>query len=67
MAARKTWGGPRRGAGRKPGPSEAVRNNRVTATFTDAELATLERLAEERGLPVGTLIHQIVMRSLRRR
>ena len=53
--------------GRPPGPPERVRRNRVTFTVTDSELADLERLADEQGLPVGTFIYQIVARSLARR
>ena len=65
MAAK--WGGPRRGAGRRPGPAEAVRRNRVTFTLTDAELEKLCDLAEERDLPLGTAAYEIVERVLRRR
>ncbi len=69
MSARskRTWGGPRRGAGRKPGPLVAVRRNRVTTTLTDAELRTLERMAEDRGLPTGTMLYELVKLALHRR
>jgi len=50
--------------GRPPGPPEQVRRHRVTTTFTDDELATLERMAEERGLPVGTMLYEFVRRRL---
>ncbi len=53
--------------GRPPGPAEQVRRNRVTATFTDAELKTLEKLADQKGLPVGTVLYQIAKRALKRR
>jgi len=61
------WGGPRRGAGRKPGtdPGE-VRRNRVTFTLTDGELAQLRALADEREMPVGTLAYEYVTKALRR-
>ncbi|HET6303218.1 MAG TPA: hypothetical protein VFG80_00425 [Myxococcota bacterium] len=36
----------------------------MTTTFTDDELATLERMAEERGLPVGTMLYEFVRRRL---
>jgi hypothetical protein len=38
----------------------------VTFTLTDAELAKLERLAEEKDLPLGTVAYEIVVRTLRR-
>ena len=52
--------------GRPPGPPEKVRRNRVATTLTDAELASLERLAAERGLPIGTALYELVKRALRR-
>lgn len=51
--------------GRPPGPPELVRRNRVTTTFTDAELEKLERLAAHQGVPVGTLLYNTVKRALR--
>jgi hypothetical protein len=53
--------------GRPPGPAEKVRRNRVATTVTDAEKQKLERLADERGVPVGTLIYEFIKRALRRR
>ena len=68
MAARKQGrGGPRKGAGRKPGPVETVRRNRVTFTLTNGELEALRALAEEQDLPLGTAAYRIVARTLRRR
>jgi len=58
--------GGRRRMGRPPRPPEEVRWNRVTFTLTDAELAKLERLAEEKDLPLGTVAYEIVVRTLRR-
>jgi len=66
MEKQGTWGGPRRGAGRKP-TRGTIRRNRVVVTLTDAELARLHRWAEERSLPVGTVAYEIVERALRRR
>jgi hypothetical protein len=51
--------------GRPPGPPEQVRRNRVTTTLTDAELAALEKVAADRGVPIGTALYQLVKRSLR--
>ena len=54
--------------GRPPGsggPPESVRRNRVVVMLTDAELATLRRLAESRELPLGTMLYQLVNRSVR--
>jgi hypothetical protein len=52
--------------GRPPAPPETVRRNRVTTTLTDAELAALERMADQRGLPTGTMLYELVRRALRR-
>lgn len=60
-------GGPRLGAGRPRGGGTGVRRNRVVIMVTDAELAKLQRLAEEKGLPIGTVTYQIVGTSLSRR
>ena len=71
MAGRKktrSWGGQRSGAGRKPGsgrPKEHIRRNRLMISLTDDELTSLRRMAEQRGLPTGTLAYQIVARVLR--
>jgi len=53
--------------GRPPKPAAQVRRNRVTTTLTDAELAALERLADEKGVPIGTMLYELVKRRLRRR
>ena len=52
--------------GRPPGPPEGVRRNRVTFTLTDGDLAKLGRLADERGLPLGTVAFEIISKTLRR-
>ncbi len=35
--------------------------------FTDAELTALEKIAAEKRLPVGTLVHELTARALRTR
>lgn len=63
-------GGPRAGAGRprgSGGPPEEIRRNRVVVMLRDDELAVLQRLADERELPLGTVAYEIVARSLQRR
>lgn len=67
MSARKS-GGARR-MGRPPGtggPPEKVRRNRVVVMVRDAELAALQRLSEERGLPLGTVAYELLSKALRR-
>jgi hypothetical protein len=39
----------------------------VTTTFTDAELAQLQELADARGVPVATLMYEFVVRALKRK
>jgi len=63
----KGWGGPRRGAGRKPELTDEVRRNRVVVLLTDDQLEALQRLAEEEFLPVGTVAYQLLARVLMRR
>jgi len=53
--------------GRPAGPPENVRRNRVVVMLTDGELAKLNRLAEERHLPLGTAAYEFVARGLARR
>jgi len=52
--------------GRPPAPPEQVRRNRVVVMLTDAELASLHRLADARGKPQGTVAHELLSRALRR-
>ena len=61
-----TWGGPRKGSGRKATPGGG-RRNRVVVMLTDAELAKLHRWAEEKDLPLGSIAYEIVGRALARR
>jgi hypothetical protein len=44
-----------------------VRHNRVVILLSDVDLAKLHRLANDRGLPPGTVAYEIVERALRRR
>ena len=60
-------GGPRVGAGRPRSPVEQVRRNRLVLMLTDAERKQLKALARERGVPMGTLGHELLARSLSRR
>ena len=72
MAARKKGkvGGPRLGAGRPPGsgpgPSPDARRNRVAVMFSDAELRKVRAEAKRQNLPVGTLVYEIVSRTVKR-
>lgn len=66
----KGRGGPRPGSGRPKGtgkPTAQIRRNRVVCMVTDSELATLHRLADERGLPLGTVAYEILARGMRRK
>ena len=68
MGVRQTGHGrPRPGSGRPKGPDSDLRRNKVAFMVTDGELGKLQRLAEERTLPVGTVADEIVERALRRR
>jgi hypothetical protein len=68
VAVRKTGrGGPRPGAGRPRGASGEVRRNRVVILLGDGDLMKLEKLSNERKLPLGTVAYEIVERALRRR
>ena len=53
--------------GRPPGPPERVRRHRIATTLTDAEIRELERRAAAKGLPLGTMLYQLVKRALRGR
>ncbi len=53
--------------GRPPGPPEKTRRNLVRAMVTDAELAKLQRMADEQDQPLSTLVYQILARALKRR
>lgn len=53
-----------RGSG---GPPETIRRNRVVVMLTDGELTKLQRLAEAKGLPLGTVAYEFVGRALARR
>ena len=53
--------------GRPPIPVETARRNRTTLMLTDAEMAVLASMAADRGLPLGTMLYQLVKRSVRAR
>jgi hypothetical protein len=53
--------------GRPPKALEERRRNRLTITLTDGELGKIHRIAEATGQPIGTVAHEIIARSLRRR
>ena len=53
--------------GRPRHPPETVRRNRVVVTLTNGELAKLERLADERDLPLSTAAYEVLARFLKRR
>jgi hypothetical protein len=53
--------------GRPRKPVAEAKRNRITVSLTDAELAKLQRQAETKGLPLGTVAYEIVAASLRRK
>lgn len=57
----------RKKVGRPPKPQEEQRRNRVVITLTDADLARLHRVAEEKSLPLASVAAEFVIRALRRR
>ena len=64
------WGGPRKGAGRKPGfggPRHAIRSCRVVVMLTEGEFQKLKKLALTKDIPVGTAAYEFVARGLKRR
>ena len=66
MAARrrkKTWGGRRPGAGRKPTLHEPAS---FTGDIERADLDTLEALAEQRGVSVASLVRAAVSAYVKR-
>jgi len=52
--------------GRPPKPPEQVRRNRLVVMLTDAELDAIQTLAAKRGVPQGTIAHEVLTRALRR-
>lgn len=63
---KKKEGSQKRPIGRPRLPEDKARRNRVVITITSAEYAAAERLAEERGIPIATVLYEMVSRSLRR-
>ncbi len=64
MATMSPRGGPRKGAGRKPGPPEARRRNRLQVNLTDAEYEALCALANPKT--PATYVRRLVVRHLGR-
>ncbi len=67
---RGKWGGPRVGAGAKPGTGalgEQVRSQKMVIALTKADLAKLKRLADNQEMPLATLAYQFILRALKRR
>jgi len=64
MAAKQ---GRQKKVGRPRKSLQDARRNRVVIMLTDAELATLNRIAKSSDLPLGTIAYEIVGRSLARR
>jgi hypothetical protein len=59
--------GGRKRVGRPRKRLQDARRNRVVIMLTDAELATLNRIAKASDLPLGTTAYEIVGRALARR
>ena len=53
--------------GRPAQPPETRRENRVATFLTDAEFEKLERLADEKDVPLSRILYQIISRALKRR
>jgi hypothetical protein len=53
--------------GRPPGNPESIRHKRVVTLMTDAEFKKLAKIADENERSVSALVHQIVLRYLKRR
>ena len=72
MGARqgKKRGGKRKKRGRPKGtggPPELVKRNRVTITLTDSELKALTKMADQKDLPVGTMLYGLIKHRLKGR
>jgi hypothetical protein len=64
MAARKkTWGGRREGAGRKPRLSDGVS---VTGELERADVEALREIAQERGVSLATVLRAAVRAYVKR-
>ncbi len=53
--------------GRPTVPPGELRRNRILVTLTDAEFKMLQKLAEEKGAALGTAVHDVLVRALKRR
>ena len=65
-----TWGGRRPGAGRPKGSGKGtspnLRRNRVAVMLSDAELKSLNALAQKQGIPVATAAYRLMAKPLGR-
>jgi hypothetical protein len=66
-AERKRRGGRFLMIRRPPRKPETLRDRRVVVMVTQADYATLERLAAREGLAPGTVAYQLLMGALKRR
>ena len=70
MAAKKSWGGRRPGAGRPRGsgngPSAKARINRVVVMLDEDDYKVLERHARRTKLPLGTAAFELMHKALKR-
>ena len=44
-----------------------VKRNRVTITLTDSELKALTKMADQKDLPVGTMLYGLIKHRLKGR
>jgi hypothetical protein len=44
---------------------ESVRSNRVVTFVTNSELTNLERIADEKGISISAVVHQILSEFLK--
>ncbi len=54
-----------KGSGVKP--AEKIRHHRVTIMLTDAELTSLQRLAEKSEQPLATTAYRLFMKAMSKR
>lgn len=52
--------------GRPPKPREERRMKRTVVMLTEQEFAQVEAMADERGLPIGTVLYEQIARWLKR-
>ena len=66
MAGSKSRGTKRVKMGRPPVPPEQRRNKRAVVMLTATEFKLLDEIAADRRLPMGTVLHELVARALKR-